>query len=135
MRLFILVAASLALAGCTLFHPSVTKAPDTASAEANYQRIEIGAEVATAEQRAACAAAGGEISREGMMGWEHCVQTYPDAGIACSGSEDCIGTCRHTGEQLEPGTEVQGSCQVQDVPFGCYATVEDGKVQHALCVD
>ena len=135
MRLLIPIAAAFSLAGCALFHPPANVGPGATVAEASYSRINIGAEIATSEQRAACEAAGGRISREGLMGWEHCVQTYPDAGKVCSGSDDCLGTCRHTGEQLVPGSKAQGTCQVEDVPFGCYAMIEDGKVQHTLCVD
>lgn len=135
MKFLVPVAAALALAGCAFFQAPEAQAPGNTGAETGYTHIDIAGQRASPEERAACEAAGGRISREGMLGWEHCVQTYPDAGDACSGSDDCLGTCRHSGEQLELGTAAQGTCQIEDVPFGCYAEIEGGKVQPALCVD
>jgi hypothetical protein len=105
-------------------------------AEPVYARIEFAAPQATAEERAACEAAGGTIQPSGKLQWENCVQTFADAGKACSGPADCVGECRYEadGEHVG-GTEVTGTCQVTDARFGCRTVVEDGKIAHTICVD
>lgn len=105
-------------------------------AESVYARIEFAAPQATAEERAACEAAGGRIQPSGKLQWENCVQTFADAGNACAGEADCVGECRYEadGEHV-PGTEVTGTCQVTDARFGCRTVVEDGRIAHTLCVD
>ncbi len=135
MKFLFALFAAITFSGCAWFHAPATPDPEPGAAESSYTHIDVAGEIATPAEHAACGAIGGSIRREGMLGWEHCVQTYPDAGKACSGEADCLGTCRYEGEVAEPGTHVPGTCQVVDVPFSCYATVEDGRLQHALCVD
>ncbi|MEX1250057.1 MAG: hypothetical protein WEA77_02545 [Hyphomonas sp.] len=135
MKFLLSITALLALAGCAWFHPPSTSAPELAEPAPAYQTVTVGGEVATAAERAACDAAGGVISREGLLGWEHCVQTYPDAGKACIRHDDCLGTCRYEGPPVAPGSTVEGTCQVRDVAFGCYALVDKGKLRHAICAD
>lgn len=105
-------------------------------AEPVYAPIEFAAPQATAEERAACETAGGTIQPSGKLQWENCVQTFADAGKACSGEADCIGECRYEadGEHV-PETEVTGTCQTTDARFGCRTVVEGGKIAHTLCVD
>lgn len=129
-RSLALLFAASALAACSHFL-SPEPAP---AATSSYERVVVADKIATPAERAACDAAGGEISRQGLMGYEHCVQAYPDAGAACRSSEDCLGDCRYTGSAA-PGSSAEGTCQVQDVPFGCFSVIEDGVVQPALCVD
>lgn len=135
MKFLLPMTALLALAGCAWFHPPATSAPERADPAPAYQTVTVEGEVATAAERAACDAAGGEISREGLLGWEHCVQTYPDAGKTCISHGDCLGTCRYEGPSVAPGSTVEGTCQVRDVAFGCYALVNKGKLEHAICAD
>ena len=137
MKSLLPIVAALALAGCTWFHPPAAPATETAVPASRYQYVDVAGEIATPAERAACKAAGGEISRAGMLGWEHCVQTYPDAGKVCSGDADCEGTCRAdtTNQGVAPGKPATGTCQTVDVPFGCYAMIEDGKMGYTLCVD
>lgn len=134
MKFLLLIAGALALTGCAWFHAPAASAPDLGPAELTYQHVEIADQVATSAERAACAAAGGEISREGLLGWEHCVQIYPDAGKVCSDKSDCLGTCRYEGDAA-PGSTVLGICQSRDIVFGCYALVDKGIVQPPLCAD
>ncbi|MCU0730535.1 MAG: hypothetical protein MUE84_02995 [Hyphomonas sp.] len=137
MKSLLPIVAALALAGCTWFHPPGAPATETAVPASRYQYVDVAGEIATPAERAACKAAGGEISRAGMLGWQHCVQTYPDAGKVCSGDADCEGTCRAdtTNQGVAPGKPATGTCQTVDVPFGCYAMIEDGKMGYTLCVD
>ncbi|EPX58743.1 hypothetical protein D187_003704 [Cystobacter fuscus DSM 2262] len=65
-----------------------------------------------------------------------CVIPYADAGKACRDGDDCQGSCRYTADGQPPAdAPVTGTCQVSNDPCGCFATVEDGKLQAALCVD
>jgi hypothetical protein len=133
MRTALVCLSLAALPACSLFHPG--KGEVSAPAEA-YQRIEIEGAKATAAERAACMAVGGEIVASGRLQWENCVQTFGDAGKACAGDGDCLGECRYEGEaELAPGTPVAGSCQVTDARFGCRTVVENGQIAHTLCVD
>jgi hypothetical protein len=131
MKHLLPVACALALSACAFLAPPEAPAPQTPA----YQRVDIAGEAATAAERAACAGVGGSISRAGLLGREHCLQTYPDAGKTCSGESDCLGTCRHEPDASAMGKAATGTCQVTDVPFGCYAMVEGGIVSPVLCVD
>ena len=132
MKILLPAIAALALAGCAFSHPKA--APEPAARPA-YTRIDIASEIATPAEREACTAAGGNIMRAGLMGREHCIQTYPDAGKACSDEADCIGTCRYEADGSAIGKRAEGTCQVTDDVFGCYATVDKGVVSPVLCVD
>lgn len=101
-----------------------------------YQRIEFEGQKATEAERLACLSAGGTIVPSGKLQWENCVQSFMDAGTACSGSADCIGECRYEGEtEPVPDMKVTGTCQATDARFGCYTVVEDGRIAHTICVD
>jgi len=132
MKFLFPLAAAIMLAGCAF---TTGEKPDDDGSIAAYTRVDVKGPEATAEERAACAAVGGEINRAGMLGREHCVQNYPDAGNACRGEADCLGTCRSPDGALVAGQKTIGKCQGVDVPFGCYAQVEGGVVQPTLCVD
>jgi hypothetical protein len=126
------LAALIALPACSLFQAGEGEAP----APAGYARIEFAEPKASADERAACTAAGGEIVASGKLQWENCVQIFADAGKTCSGDSNCTGKCRYTGgAELAPGSAVSGTCQVTDASFGCNTTVENGKIVHTLCVD
>lgn len=135
MKFLIPAFAAISLASCALFDAPGQPVPEPAEAAASYKPIEVASEIATPEERAACNAAGGTLGRQGLLGWEHCVQVYPDAGKVCTGEADCLGSCRYEGDAAQPGTPTTGTCQVKDVPFGCYSVVENGLLQHAICVD
>ena len=131
----IIGAALLALSACTWFgnHGDTSDPGDPAT---TYQRITFAAETATAEERAQCEAVGGEVRPAGLLGAENCIQTYADAGKACSDTSDCQGLCMVTGEFVDMDSATNtGQCQVTDSPFGCYQTVENGRATPALCVD
>ncbi len=129
------IAACIALIGlsaCTWFgtHDNSEPAPTA------YQSIDFAGEKATAEERALCDAAGGEVHRDGLAGFERCTQTYGDAGKSCTDSSDCEGRCEVSGEFSDMGKRgVTGRCQATDSPFGCFQIVENGQATAALCVD
>lgn len=125
MKIAILAAAALFAAACTPM-PSTDApmdgpdaAPPTQSADAT-----------------ACAARGGEMRQVGRMQSWQCVVTYADAGKACTDGDQCQGDCRIESTPFpKDGAAVTGQCQANSQPFGCHATVEDGKATPALCVD
>ncbi|WP_296816184.1 hypothetical protein [Brevundimonas sp.] len=81
----------------------------------------------------ACADEGGTLRPVCRMQSLQCVVEYSDAGRACRDGDDCQGDCRaDVGAQ---GQSVVGQCQASSDPCGCFAVVENGRVEHALCVD
>lgn len=102
---------------------------------AHYTPVPVAGPVATDAERAACTAAGGIIRPAGLAGNEFCVQTYPDAGAACSDNSACVGRCLVEGAILDDGTPVAGVCEGTDSPFGCTQEVDDGLAGLAICID
>ena len=124
--------AVFGLSACTWFgaHDNPEATPTT------HQSIDFAGEKATDDERALCETAGGEVRRDGMAGWERCIQAYDDAGQSCTDSSDCEGRCQIEGEFSDMGKRgVTGRCQATDSPFGCFQTVENGQATAALCVD
>lgn len=79
-----------------------------------------------------CRAQGGYESRA-PFGNPFCQFHYSDAGKACSGKIDCEGRCLFqfgSGRPKEPkvGDGVAGTCEAAHSTFGCYGTVEGGKL-------
>lgn len=137
IRMIALVLAGVALAGCAYLQDVYADNSGYESGSDPYEKIQFAGEMATAAERAECEAAGGSVARDGMRGWEQCIQTFADAGKACTDNADCLGQCRLSlGDDMpEAGKPITGKCQATDSPFGCYATVEDGRATPALCVD
>ena len=101
-----------------------------------YQRVPVAGQFATPEEREACEAVGGEIGPDGLLGYEHCIQTYPDASKSCSDSSDCLGRCLNSGEWVEAGQPVgTGQCQRTDSGFGCAQEITAGLGGPGICVD
>lgn len=101
-----------------------------------YGHVPVAGPVATAEERAACEAAGGAIAVAGLLGHEACILTLADGGKACTDSDDCIGRCRNSGAFVDAGEPVAaGFCEWSNSPFGCWQEVVDGRGGLAICVD
>ena len=105
--------------------------PDTAT----HQRIVFVGEIATEGERQACETAGGEVRRDGLAGWEQCIQPFADAGQACTDSDQCLGMCLAGDMTNAEDGPVTGACQANDSPFGCYQEVQEGAVSIGICVD
>ena len=90
----------------------------------------------TAEYVQACAAKGGEYSRQGMSQFYMCVIRYDDAGKTCKGSADCRGVCESTDGLSDFGaTNQTGQCSSNSSPFGCRQIIENGVAGNAMCID
>lgn len=97
---------------------------------------DLRAESLAAIDKDACAAKGGEVRQEGMLGTYRCTVPFADAGKACTDKSDCEGKCLLPPEsEAAAGDAAAGACQASDSPFGCYAEILDGKIAAALCVD
>jgi len=136
MRAALSCLVLLTLPACALFHEGKGQTPGPEAGIAGYARFEFASANATAEERAACKAVGGNIAPSGKLQRENCVQPFADGGESCSGDADCVGECRYEGDaELAPGSAAMGTCQVTDARFGCNTVVENGKIAHTLCVD
>ena len=124
-----IAASTFMLSACGLF-----ETPQDTGPEIESKQFTVAGEVATAAERAQCESLGGEIQRAGMLGWEHCILPYRDAGQPCRGSADCEGRCLAE-NMADTGAAARGVCQADSNPFGCYAEMEDGEVSMAICVD
>lgn len=130
-RIAVVSLALVALAGCQ--PGSGGDRPDPPQPGVLYAPVPVAGEVATPSERAACEAVGGMIQPAGLLGWENCIQSFPDGGQTCSDAADCIGRCMNTGEFVD-GPAV-GQCEFNDNPFGCHQEIIGGIAQAALCVD
>lgn len=99
---------------------------------------EMRAESLAAIDRTACAAKGGRIRQEGMLGLWRCTVRFPDAGKVCRDGDDCKGRCiakNETADRAQNPQPMTGVCEDDDSPFGCYGLIEDGTSQGFICVD
>src|SRR5262245_28927624 len=85
--------------------------------------------------RAECEAAGGVWGRFGLRQQELCNLPTPDAGKACSDSNDCAAACIAP-SSAAVGSPAQGSCYARTLLQGtCLKRVTGGIVEPPLCVD
>ena len=131
MHKFIFISGLLLLSACAASSQGVeTQAPEIPFAEITFK-----GERATKAERELCESVDGSISRQGLAGYEMCVRPYADAGKTCQDSSECEGQCRAQGFGSTDASQVSGTCQADNIPFGCYAEVKNGIASPALCVD
>lgn len=136
MKYAIAIIAALALAGC--YHTKGADGQDgkPGTSGESFSLITFEGQKATPAERARCETAGGEVRRDGLAGFELCLQDYPDAGKACTSGADCLGDCRAVDEsKVQFGQPTVGQCQAVTSPFGCFTRVEGGLAEPTLCVD
>lgn len=92
------------------------------------------ARVATAVETQQCRARGGTIQPVCMMGQHFCVVPYRDGGKRCADKSDCLGACLYEGTEPAP-PHATGSCQRTNNPCGCRASIHQGRVRPAVCLD
>lgn len=93
---------------------------------------------ATPDEIAECQKQGGTISKQGLRQFDFCVVEFADKGKACTNGSDCqAGRCISNGNAMdkEAGSPIQGVCPSNNVPFGCYGTINKGNFGGFLCVD
>ncbi len=120
-----------------LKHIAVAAAALMALAACAPKAVETDAENAVQTPTAAdCAARGGTMQAVGRAQTMQCVVRYADAGKRCTTGSDCAGDCRIESTPFpEAGAAAVGQCQADSRPFGCHASVENGKARPAICVD
>lgn len=93
---------------------------------------------ATPSEIAQCQSQGGSISKQGLLGRDFCVVEFADKDKVCTDGSDCqAGRCisQNASFDDEIGKATKGTCPSNNIPFGCYGTVNDGKFGGFLCVD
>lgn len=93
---------------------------------------------ATPSEIAQCQSQGGSISKQGLLGRDFCVVEFADKDKVCTDGSDCqAGRCisQNTSFDDEIGKAIKGTCPSNNMPFGCYGTVNQGKFGGFLCVD
>lgn len=130
MKRILTTAAAVLMAAC---QPMPTSTP----AEMASNDTPVVQTPAPGTDADACAARGGKMLPQGRMQSLQCVVSYADAGRRCSDGDDCQGDCRIEEINGTPsaGAAVVGQCQANSSRFGCYTTVEGGKVEATICVD
>lgn len=129
------VIAAIVLVGCA--DPQKPDAP-SGTTLGGFTEITFANRTATADERKACEATGGEARPAGKAQFDMCVQTYPDAGKTCSDASDCLGRCvLEVGIDATPerGTLVTGVCEADTDQFGCTPLVNGGVFEGAICID
>lgn len=141
MKAIVILAALAAfplLAACAAPENADAQNEEEAASDEPKSIEEMREEALANIDQEACAEAGGEVRQEGMMGLPRCVIPYADAGKICSDESDCEGRCLASDDVSDydaaPG-EIQGRCEADDSPFGCYAEIHDGTIEGAICVD
>ncbi len=94
IRIISIIIAGVVVSGCAYLQDVYSSDGVYGSGADPYEKIQFAGEKATGAERAACESAGGRVARDGMRGWEQCIQPFEDAGKACADNADCIGQCR-----------------------------------------
>jgi putative hemolysin len=120
---FLIGLTAFSLSACTMAEPSAPPGP------ASGQKT-----VASATED--CKKKGGDLLAVGMMGREHCVIPFKDAGKACNDGSQCEGDCwaKSPRETAKDG-KAAGTCQPTNMPFGCNSRLDNGVASPVLCVD
>lgn len=94
---------------------------------------------ATPAEIAECQKQGGQISKQGLGRADFCVVEFADKGKVCTDGSDCqSGRCLSKGRSNDAQFTTKkhtGICASNNVPFGCYGTVNKGEFGAFMCVD
>lgn len=128
MRIGFLVTATLLMAAC---QPMTTA---DGQVRQPYERPNVA--VPENATPAECARRGGTMRPVGRAQSMQCVVAYADAGKRCTTGSDCLGDCLAKDAPFPTaGTNAVGVCQADSDPFGCRATIENGRATAAICID
>jgi putative hemolysin len=127
MRLWFLSGAILGILACSqqthLAQPSAAPLPAQHTSQLDSSNLEQ------------CSQRGGTIEPAGMRQLPHCVIKLPDGGKPCKNSHECLNGCVLWDAQPPTDAPITGTCRADNLPFGCYAPVENGKAGPFLCAD
>lgn len=78
-----------------------------------------------------------------MFGTWACTVPFSDGGRACRSKVDCQGRCLVVLDGTGPnflndhpiGAVLEGQCERTNQTFGCYGTIEGGKLVEITCED
>jgi len=136
------VIVCLFLVACAQTGSAVSTPPLPPRADASAEESRLGPWTArpdgtvdiSASERARCTALGGTITQTGFI-THACTYPAPDAGKACTGSDQCAGKCIAVRDDAESGETAAGACSALVNRGGCANFIENGKASGMLCVD
>jgi len=134
--------ACLALVACAKTSAPTTMPPPPPPVAASGEETKLGPWPArpdgtvdiSASERARCTALRGTITQTGFS-THACTYPAPDAGKACTGSDQCVGKCLALQDDAEAGAAAAGACSALVNRGGCANFIENGKASGMLCVD
>ncbi len=136
-RLLIVFAAALAVA-CQPMPATLAESDQDPPVVRDVDTTDVPPAVRVPERTEAsdCEARGGRMTPQGRMQTLQCVVSYADAGKRCTDGDDCLGDCRIEAAPFPTaGAAAVGRCQADSSRFGCYASIENGRAEPAICVD
>lgn len=137
-----ILVAFLVLAACANIGSSVSTPARPPAADASGEEARLGPWTArpdgtvdiSAAERARCTALRGTITQTGFI-THACTYPAPDAGKACTGSDQCVGKCLAIQDDAGSGEAAAGACSALVNRGGCANFIENGKASGMLCVD
>lgn len=73
-----------------------------------------------------------------MLAHDFCVVEFADKGKVCSDGSECQAEqciVENGADNKEVSGSIKGICPSNNVPFGCYGTVNNGQLDGFMCVD
>ncbi|MBE9579586.1 MULTISPECIES: hypothetical protein [Moraxella] len=134
MRLLFVATLALSLIGCV--HSSHNENIQETQKSVPKKIIEFQSKNASPAEITECQKQGGKVQKVGMLQFDKCIITYPDAGKTCTKGDDCqSGACEPKSDNAQNiNTPITGVCKANNNPFGCRSFIHDGQAQ-TLCVD
>lgn len=129
MRLKLVVILAFSILGCA-------HSPNIENEKITPKKVKFQSKNANLAEIAECQKQGGKVEKVGVLQFDKCIITYPDAGKMCTKGDDCqSGTCEpKSNNALKPTKAITGVCKADNNPFGCRSFIENGQVL-TLCVD
>lgn len=129
MRLNLVVILAFSILGCA-------HSPNIENEKITPKEVKFQSKNASPAEIAECQKQGGKVKKVGVLQFDKCIITYPDAGKTCTKGDDCqSGTCEpKSNNALKPTEAITGVCKADNNPFGCRSFIENGQVL-TLCVD
>lgn len=129
MRLKLVMILAFFILGCA-------HSPNIENEKITPKEVKFQSKNASPAEIDECQKQGGKVKKVGMLQFDKCIITYPDAGEMCTKGDDCqSGRCEpKSNNGLKLTKAIIGVCKVDNNPFGCRSFIESGQVL-TLCVD